>query len=88
MLNPNLNLVDQPTYLHPKNLPDKAKEELIDDLSRSDNEIIQELILYIGMERDEEQWRKGLDYCDELDKLRGTNFREIFKNAYTDFTYG
>ena len=88
MLNPNLNLVDQPTYLHPKNLPDKAKEELIDDLSRSDNEMIQELILYIGMEREEEQWRKGLDYCDELDKLRGTNFREIFKNAYTDFTYG
>lgn len=88
MINPNLNLVDRPGFLHIKNLPDNAKSEIKEDLSRSDNPLAHELIKYLSIDRDEKQWKKGLDYCDNLDKIRGTKFREIFKNEYTDFTHG
>lgn len=86
-IQPNLNIVEQPEFLDVKNLPDKVKDKLINDFEKSKNSSIIELINYIKNDRVEEEWRKGLDYCDALDKNRGTNFREIFKNKYTDFTY-
>ncbi len=87
MINPNLNLVDRPAWLNLKNLPDNAKSDLIEDLSRDENDLAQELIKYLKMERSEQDWKKGIEYCNNLDRIRGTNFRKIFKNAYTDFTY-
>ena len=68
------NKIEDPKFLKPNHLPDEIKKEIADDV-RSISESV-----YVDMlrPRDEKQFRVALQYMDDLDESRGTNWRAVF----------
>jgi organic radical activating enzyme len=69
-----VNTLTSPKILRTRNLPNEIKDEIshtIKSISQSHyNDLIQE--------RNEEEFQLSIEYCDELDKSRGTDWRSTF----------
>lgn len=79
-VNPLVNFVEYPRCLDFKNLPNNLKQILIDKYSNYQNTIVKTLISRLKYKRDEKQFRIFLEYMKNLDKIRNTDYLNIFPN--------
>jgi organic radical activating enzyme len=72
--NKHVNVVKRPEFLRPHHLPQKIKEEISEDILKISKYRYNQL-METG---DEQMFKKAIEYCDALDKQRGTNWRTTF----------
>lgn len=74
--NNNLNFVNSPVVLHPKNYP--FKDELIDKYSKSSNKSIRELAQMLTLDFNQEEFDQAISYIKTLDTVRSIKSYDIF----------
>jgi organic radical activating enzyme len=72
--NKHVNVVSRPEFLRPHHLPQNLKEEISEDILKISKYRYNQL-METG---DEQMFKKAIEYCDALDKQRGTNWRTTF----------
>lgn len=68
------NTVTKPSYLSPKHLPKELKAKISSAIHKVSEYRYNELM----SDGDEEMFKKAVEYCDAVDKARGTNWRSVF----------
>jgi hypothetical protein len=68
------NKISDPKMLMPNHLPDEIKEEIAEDVKSVSESVYTDLM----RPRNEKLFREALKYFDDLDKLRGTDWRSTF----------
>jgi organic radical activating enzyme len=68
------NTVAEPHYLQPRHLPEELKQKISADISIISKYRYNELM----QKGDEKMFEKAIEYCDALDRSRGTDWRSTF----------
>lgn len=68
------NVIIEPNFLCPRHLPKELKKKVAPDIRKISEFRYNELM----SEGDENMFKTAVEYCDELDKVRGTNWRLTF----------
>ena len=69
-----MNTIDNPKFLSPQHLPQEIKEKIAPKISRLSKIHYNQLM----SERSEECFQLAVQYADNLDKMRGTNWKTTF----------